>query len=182
MAKAKTLSSKQISYLRGLAHKLDPVVTVGNAGVTEGVIKELEFTLKTFELIKVKVRCDDQESLQEVVANLSESVKATKVQVIGHTAIFYRRSKEPKIAVPGMPMPEPKVELEIARTPLKKTYSKVYKKSAPKRQDSTKRWGRLSRVKKDPSRDGAGESQGRSYGNSSNERGSTGRGFTRGRK
>jgi RNA-binding protein len=170
---AKFLSSKQISYLRGLAHKLDPVVTVGNAGVTEGVVKELDFTLKTFELVKVKVRCDDQESLAEVVDGLSASVKATKVQVIGHTAIFYRRSKEPKIAVPGMPMPEPKVE-EVAKPVFKKTYKKVYGKSAPKREDSTKRWGRLARVKKDPS-------EAKSF-SGERERSSTGRGFSKGRK
>ncbi len=170
MAKAQALSSKQISYLRGLAHKLDPVVTVGTAGVTEGVVKELEFTLKTFELIKVKVRCEDQEALQELVANLSQSVKATKVQVIGHTAIFYRRSKEPKIAVPGLPMPEVKVE---EKPIFKKSFNKVYKKSAPKREDSGKRWGRLARVKKEPA---TGSSSG------SSERTATGRGFTRGRK
>ncbi len=169
---AKFLSSKQISFLRGLAHKLDPVVTVGNAGVTEGVVKELEFTLKTFELVKVKLRCDDQESLQGLVEDITSSVKATKVQVIGHTAIFYRRSKEPKIAVPGMPMPE--VKVEEPKQAFKKTYSKTktYGKSAPKREDSTKRWGRLARVKKDPS-------EARSF---DGERRSTGRGFAKGRK
>ena len=164
---AKVLSSKQISYLRGLAHKLEPVVTIGNSGVTEGVVKELEFTLKTFELIKVKLRCDDQEELQALMAEVTTSVKATKVQVIGHTAIFYRRGKEPKIAVPGMPMPEVKVE---EKPLLKRAFPKTYKKSAPKREDSTKRWGRLSRVKKDTGS------------LSPNERKATGRGFTRGKK
>ena len=167
---AKFLSSKQISFLRGLAHKLDPVVTVGNAGVTEGVVKELEFTLKTFELVKVKLRCDDQDSLQGLVEEITTSVKATKVQVIGHTAIFYRRSKEPKIAVPGMPMPE--VKVEETKPAFKKTFTKVYKKSAPKREEPGKRWGRLSRVKKDPS-------EAKSFGG---ERRSTGRGFSKGRK
>ena len=163
---SKALSSKQISYLRGLAHKLDPVVTIGNAGVTEGVVKELEFTLKTFELIKVKLRVDDQEELQAVMADVTSSVKATKVQVIGHTAIFYRRSKEPKIRVPGMPMPEVVVE---EKPVYKKSLNKVYKKSAPKREDSTKRWGRLARVKKDT---GA---------MAPNERRATGRGFSKGK-
>lgn len=167
---AKALSSKQISYLRGLAHKLDPLVTVGNAGVTEAVLKELEFTLKTFELVKVKLRCDDQESLQGLVTDISSGIKATKVQVIGHTAIFYRRSKEPKIAVPGMPMPE--VRVEEKKSAIKKTFTKSYKKSAPKREDPTKRWGRLARVKKDPS-------ETKSF---AGERRSTGRGFAKGRK
>ncbi len=145
---AKVLNSKQISFLRGLAHKLDPVVTVGQAGVTEGVLKELEFTLKTFELIKVKLRCDDQEELNALVSDIEDNVKATKVQVIGHMAIFYRRAKEPKIAVPGLPMPEPKLEA-APKKPLRKVATKkVYKKSAPKRTDADQRWGRLARVKK----------------------------------
>ncbi|RZA21484.1 MAG: ribosome assembly RNA-binding protein YhbY [Proteobacteria bacterium] len=156
------LNSKQISFLRGRAHKLDPVVTVGNNGVSEGVIKELEFTLKTFELIKIKLRCDDQDELLELVANITESVKATKIQIIGHTLVLYRRSKEPKIPVPGLPLPEAQLKEELApierkrltfKKPLnkkktykrtfkvassetegKKAFPKVYKKSAPKRE------------------------------------------------
>jgi RNA-binding protein len=153
------LNSKQIRFLRGLAHQLDPVVTVGNNGVSEGVIKELEFTLKTFELIKIKLRCDDQDELLSLVSDITESVKATKVQIIGHTLVLYRRSKEPKIPVPGLPLPEAQLKEELApiqrkrlawsnqrKDPPKRTYrraeaegesrkpvTKVYKKSAPRR-------------------------------------------------
>lgn len=169
------LNSKQISFLRGLAHKLEPVVTIGNNGVSEGVIKELEFTLKTFELIKIKVRCDDQDELLALVESVSESVKATKVQVIGHTLILYRRSPEPKIAVPGLPMPE--VKIEEKALPLRKASGpKVYGKSAPKRAEKLKRWGRLSRVKpKSDSPRSAAPTPTRGEG-----RGATGRGFSRG--
>lgn len=144
------LNSKQVSFLRGLAHKLEPVVTVGNAGVSEGVIKEIEFTLKTFELIKIKLRCDDQDELKILVDDIAAAVKASKIQVIGHTLVLYRRSKEPKIAVPGLPLPEKPVE-EKEKSFEKKLGErktlKTYGKSAPKREDSTKRWGRLARVK-----------------------------------
>lgn len=168
------LNSKQISFLRGLAHKLDPVVTVGNNGVSEGVIKELEFTLKTFELIKIKLRCDDQDELLALVEDVTTAVKASKVQVIGHTLILFRRSAEPKIAVPGLPMPEPKLKLEDKKPETRKPFPKIYGKSAPKREDSTKRWGRLARVKtKSENSKAAAPRRGE-------ERGATGRGFARG--
>lgn len=95
------LTSKEIQYLRGLAHKLDPVVLIGQYGVTAGVVKEIEQTLNSHELIKVKIRCDDQEELGSLVAAICGEVKAVKVQVIGHTAVFYREGKEPKIRIPG---------------------------------------------------------------------------------
>lgn len=99
------LNSKQVKYLRGLAHKLEPVVLIGQHGITGGVIKEIDATLKARELIKVKIRCDDQDELGLLLDTILESVKAEKIQVIGHTVVFYRRSLEPQIAVPGMPIP-----------------------------------------------------------------------------
>ncbi len=96
----KKLSSKQISYLRGQAHHLNPVVIVGQYGVTEAVLKEMDTTLKHHELIKVQIRCDDQAELTETMARISGGVKATLVQVIGHKAVLYRASPEKKIKLP----------------------------------------------------------------------------------
>ena len=55
------LSTKQIAHLRGLAHSLNPVVMIGNNGLTENVIKEIELNLNSHELIKVKVSGDDRD-------------------------------------------------------------------------------------------------------------------------
>jgi len=96
----KKLSSKQIKYLRGQAHHLNPVVIVGQHGVTEAVVRELETTLKHHELIKVQIRCDDQLELHDMMGRLTVSVKATLVQVIGHKAVLYRQGPEKKIKIP----------------------------------------------------------------------------------
>ncbi len=93
-------SSKQIKYLRGLAHKLNPVVMTGQHGVTEAVIREIETTLNYHELIKIRLRCDDQSELLDLLSRITENVKAVLVQVIGHTAVLYRPSTERKIALP----------------------------------------------------------------------------------
>lgn len=95
------LTSKQIQFLRGRAHKLNPVVTAGQNGITEAVLREVEATLKHHELIKIKLRCNDQSELLDLLRGITENVKAVLVQVIGHTAVFYRPSPERKIAVPG---------------------------------------------------------------------------------
>ena len=96
----KKLTSKQIKFLRGRAHHLNPVVTVGQYGVSESVLKELETTLNYHELIKVQLRCDDQTELQDLMERITGSVKATLVQVIGHKAVLYRESREKKIKIP----------------------------------------------------------------------------------
>jgi RNA-binding protein len=96
----KKLTSKQIKYLRGQAHHLNPVVIVGQFGVTEAVLREVETTLNYHELIKVQIRCDDQMELHDMMDRLTDGVKATLVQVIGHKAILYRQSAEKKIKIP----------------------------------------------------------------------------------
>ena len=47
------VTGKQKKYLKGLAHKLNPVVMVGNNGVSEAVLKEINATLAAHELIKI---------------------------------------------------------------------------------------------------------------------------------
>ena len=53
------MNSKQISYLRGLAHNLNPVVMISNKGLSEAVLKEINLNLDAHELIKIKVAGDD---------------------------------------------------------------------------------------------------------------------------
>ena len=89
-----SLTSKQKKHLRGLAHHLNPVATVGQNGVTEAVVKEISRGLDDHELIKVKIWCSDQEELKECMEILSEKLDATLIQVIGHVMVLYRRSQD----------------------------------------------------------------------------------------
>ncbi|MCL0340909.1 YhbY family RNA-binding protein, partial [Escherichia coli] len=54
------LSTKQKQHLKGLAHPLKPVVMLGNNGLTEGVLAEIEQALGHHELIKVKIASEDR--------------------------------------------------------------------------------------------------------------------------
>ncbi|GAC14909.1 ribosome assembly RNA-binding protein YhbY [Aliiglaciecola lipolytica] len=94
------LSNKQKQYLKGLAHPLKPVIQLGNNGLTEGVLAEIENALTFHELIKVKVPSDDREEKQLIMDAIIRETAAIKLQVIGHTLIMYRQSDEKKISIP----------------------------------------------------------------------------------
>src|SRR5450631_1815245 len=98
---AMALSEKQKKYLRRLAHPLSPVVMVGNAGVTDGVVGELERALRDHELVKVSARVGERDARKEALASLASRTAAEIVQQVGNVGVFYRRRKElAKILLP----------------------------------------------------------------------------------
>lgn len=95
------ITSKQRSYLRKLAHDLDPLVFIGKSDVTENIINELDVLLESRELIKVKIQESSLLEPKETANELAEILGAEFVQAIGRKFILYRRSKEePKIVLP----------------------------------------------------------------------------------
>ncbi|MFT2092706.1 ribosome assembly RNA-binding protein YhbY [Paraglaciecola sp. 2405UD69-4] len=95
-----TLSNKQKQFLKGLAHTLKPVVQLGNNGLTEGVMAEIEGAINHHELIKVKVPTDDKEEKTLIMDAIIRESGAIKVQAIGHTLVMYKPSDEKKIELP----------------------------------------------------------------------------------
>jgi len=94
------LNKKQIQYLKGVAHSLKPIVLLGNNGLTEAVVAEIDYALNHHELIKVKIPTDDKETKGLIVEAICRETNATKIQVIGKTLIIYRQSEEHKIRIP----------------------------------------------------------------------------------
>lgn len=94
------LNSKQVSHLRGLGHNLHPVVMIGNNGLTEQVLKEIEVNLNAHELIKIKVFGDDRAARIQMLAEICEKTGATAIHHIGKQLVIYRRAKEAKITLP----------------------------------------------------------------------------------
>ncbi|MGL6117041.1 ribosome assembly RNA-binding protein YhbY [Plesiomonas sp.] len=95
-----TLSNKQKQHLKGLAHPLKPVVMLGNNGLTEGVLAEIDGALNHHELIKVKVASEERETKALIVDAIVRETKAHKVQVIGNILVLYRPSEDRKISLP----------------------------------------------------------------------------------
>lgn len=77
------ITSKQRSFLKGLAHELDPIVMIGRGGLTENVIKEMDTCLDTRELIKVKLQEGAELDPKETASRAAEALGAEFVQAIG---------------------------------------------------------------------------------------------------
>ena len=87
------LTSKPRKNLEKIAHDLQPVVIVGGAGVTDGVVSMVENSLAAHELIKVKFN-EYKDEIRELTADLCEKTDATLVRIIGFTAILFREAEE----------------------------------------------------------------------------------------
>ncbi len=90
------MNSVRKKQLKAQAHTLKPVIIVGQAGLKESVLNEIEITLDTHELIKIKIRAerDDRKVIQEQI--ITES-KAELIQSIGQIIVIYRKRPEPKV-------------------------------------------------------------------------------------
>ncbi len=73
---------------------MQPVVIVGGAGLTDGVIKMVENSLAAHELIKVKFN-EYKEDKIELTNEICEKCGATLVRIIGNVAILYRQAEKP---------------------------------------------------------------------------------------
>lgn len=94
------LTNKQIKYLRNRAHKLKPVVIVGNAGLSDAVLNEIELSIEHHELIKVRINAATREDRQSMIDRICRSVHADMINNIGHIATFYRAAAKPSIKLP----------------------------------------------------------------------------------
>ncbi len=93
------ITGKQRSYLKGLAHDLNPLVYIGKAGITQNVINELDVSLETKELVKVKLQEGCELKPKDAANQAAEALSAEFVQSIGRRFVLYRPSKENRVIV-----------------------------------------------------------------------------------
>ena len=89
------LSGKEARYLRGLAHHLQPVVLIGDKGVTDSVIAKVDAELENHELIKVRVAADRDE-VKAAGAAIIDKTGADLAGKVGKVLMLYRRRREGK--------------------------------------------------------------------------------------
>ena len=88
------LTPVERSALRSEAHALNPIVLIGEAGLTPAVLKEIDAGLDSHGLIKVRVFGDDREARIAMYNTMCENLKAAPVQHIGKLLVIYRPQKE----------------------------------------------------------------------------------------
>jgi putative YhbY family RNA-binding protein len=84
------LTPTQRRSLRADAHHLDPVVLIGNDGLTPAVQKEIERALNAHGLIKVRVFSDDRAGREDIYQSLADQLNAAPVQHIGKLLVLWR--------------------------------------------------------------------------------------------
>jgi len=120
------LSGADRKSLRARAHFLDPVVMVGDAGLTDAVIAETSRALDAHGLIKVRVFGDDRAARDSVAQRLCEQLGCAPVQAIGKLLVLYRPQP-----LEHRPSPRPQVRRRLQGVPKKRAAEGV--KSAPRR-------------------------------------------------
>lgn len=81
---------------RAQAHHITFSILLGNAGLTDAVIKEVDRELSAHGLVKVKVPGDDREERARIYAELADKLGAARIQAIGKTLVLYRPIPEEK--------------------------------------------------------------------------------------
>ena len=87
---AQQLTEKQKKHLRGLAHGLTPVSRLGNGGVTEPFLTELETALSHHELIKLKAAAANRTERDAAIEAILTRTGASLITRIGNVAVLYR--------------------------------------------------------------------------------------------
>ncbi|MDO8595283.1 MAG: YhbY family RNA-binding protein [Sulfuricaulis sp.] len=94
------MTTKQRKHLKGLAHHRQPVVQVGNAGMTPALIWEISQAPDFHELIEIRLPGVERVRRHELLEQICGATGAEAVQEIGRMAVIYRHAEKPRIALP----------------------------------------------------------------------------------
>ena len=118
------LPPKKRSELRAQAHALGPVVIIGDKGLTDEVLAEIDRSLKAHELIKVRAATDDRVARAGWFTAICEKLLAHPVQQIGKVFVLYRedpeakeRAREKAARKAPAPKPAPRVRSRVGSPP-----------------------------------------------------------------
>ena len=96
------LNKEQKKFLRSLAHNLNTIIWIGQKGLTENVMVEINNALDHHELVKMKIRVGERSLRDQTVEKICKATASEPVQKTGNTIVLFRRNLEqPKINLPG---------------------------------------------------------------------------------
>ena len=84
------ITAVQRRALRARAHALNPVVAISQNGLTESVVKEIDLSLSSHELIKIRVFGDERELREQYLQSICQQLGAAPVQHIGKLLVIWR--------------------------------------------------------------------------------------------
>ncbi|HEX4974275.1 MAG TPA: ribosome assembly RNA-binding protein YhbY [Pseudomonadales bacterium] len=95
-----TLVNSQRKQFKAIGHKLKPIVTLAQNGLSENVLKEIERALNDHELIKIKIHSENRDEKIALIEDVCQQTSSTLVQTIGNIALIYRSNPQanPKLS------------------------------------------------------------------------------------
>jgi RNA-binding protein len=92
------VTSARKKQLKAQAHSLKPLIIIGQSGLTESVLTEIDKTLNTHELIKIKIRAEreDRKQISQQIVDVSQ---AELIQSIGQIIAVYRKNPDKKMKI-----------------------------------------------------------------------------------
>jgi RNA-binding protein len=91
---SESLTNPQIRKLKSLAQRLEPVLKLGKAGVTDGFVQSVQQALEDHELIKIKF-VDHKDEKKQLAPQLAERSQSQLIMRVGNVAVFYRQQADP---------------------------------------------------------------------------------------
>jgi RNA-binding protein len=114
------ITSRERSALRSAAHALRPVVLIGDKGLSDAVLKEIDANLTSHGLIKVRAGGEDRDTREEMLVSICDALSCAPVHHLGKMLILYRpRPGMPSPADPASPAGQPKRKPSEPYTPKK---------------------------------------------------------------
>jgi len=88
------LTSQVRSSLRAAAHPLRPIVWIGDKGLTDAVLKEIDAMLSAHTLIKVRVAGHERDAREAMLTAICDTLSCAAVHHLGKTLILHRPAPE----------------------------------------------------------------------------------------
>jgi RNA-binding protein len=90
-----TIDNANRKKFRAIGHKLKPIITIADKGLTENIEKEINRALEDHELIKLKLVVAERDEKKRLADSICTQFKAECVQSIGNILLLYRAAKKP---------------------------------------------------------------------------------------
>ena len=89
------LTDAQKKRLKGLAHSLHPIVLIGQNGLKDTILVEIDQALEYHQLVKIKINAGDRDLRDQILEKILEHTsEAILIQKIGNTAVLYQRNPD----------------------------------------------------------------------------------------
>ena len=90
------LTSKQRANIRKVANALDAEVQIGQNGITENWLKQINMALDSHELVKISILANSDVNAKAIINDLAKTLNAEPIQAIGNKIVLYRFSRKAK--------------------------------------------------------------------------------------